>query len=159
METEESIDDDHPGVSVPAPVLLAIAFSLGVLLQHFMRTAPVPRPLRILVGFPFQLGAMVTNVWAALLFWRFKTSFIPNRGSRNLIIRGPFRFTRNPVYIALTVLYIGMALCTGYLWSLLFLPPALILIRYYVIGREEKYLERRFGEAYREYKTQVRRWV
>jgi len=155
----ESTNDDHPGVSFPAPLLLAVGFALGVLIQHFTRAIAVPRPLRILVGAPFQIGAMAVNAWAALLFWRFRTSFIPNRASSALIVHGPFRFTRNPVYIALTVLYIGMALCTGYLWALLFLPPALLLIRFYVIGREEQYLERRFGDAYREYKARVRRWI
>lgn len=159
METLETLEEDHPGVSFPAPLLLAVAFALGVVTQHFLSAMPVPRPLRILVGAPFQIGAMVVNVWTASLFWRFRTSFIPNKASRTLIVGGPFRFSRNPVYIALTVLYIGLSLCTGYLWALPFLLPAMVLIRYYVVAREEQYLERRFGSAYEEYRKRVPRWV
>jgi protein-S-isoprenylcysteine O-methyltransferase Ste14 len=76
-----------------------------------------------------------------------------------LVTEGPFRYSRNPSYVALTLLYVGVALLINALWILLLVVPALVVLRYGVIAREEAYLTRKFGEAYRQYTTQVRRWL
>ena len=72
---------------------------------------------------------------------------------------GPLRLTRNPFYLSLTLLYTGMALMVNSLWTILLLPGALIVIRYGVINREERFLEQKFGEQYLGYKAKVRRWM
>ncbi|KKS25833.1 MAG: hypothetical protein UU84_C0036G0009 [Candidatus Yanofskybacteria bacterium GW2011_GWC2_41_9] len=71
---------------------------------------------------------------------------------------GPFQFTRNPMYLSLTSIYIGLSLIINTYWLLLFLPFVLIILHYGVILREEKYLEKKFKEEYVSYKSQVRRW-
>ena len=87
----------------------------------------------------------------------------PRRGqiprSRCRITSGPFRFTRNPLYISLALVYAGIALTVGSAWALAFLVPVLGIIRYGVIAREERYLEGKFGPEYLRYKQSVRRWL
>jgi protein-S-isoprenylcysteine O-methyltransferase Ste14 len=76
-----------------------------------------------------------------------------------LVTDGPFRFTRNPEYLGLAMLYAGIALLRNSLWAILLLPVVVYVIQREVIGREERYLERTFGEEYLAYKAQVRRWL
>jgi protein-S-isoprenylcysteine O-methyltransferase Ste14 len=76
-----------------------------------------------------------------------------------LVTEGPFRYSRNPIYLALTLLYLGVAFLVNAWWILLLVVPVLLVIRYGVIAREEVYLARKFGDAYRQYTTQVRRWL
>ncbi|MFI5210728.1 MAG: methyltransferase family protein, partial [Gemmatimonadales bacterium] len=69
------------------------------------------------------------------------------------------RFSRNPMYVGMTLLYLGIALWANSLWPLLLLPAVLVVMRRGVIAREEAYLERRFGDEYRSYRARVRRWL
>jgi protein-S-isoprenylcysteine O-methyltransferase Ste14 len=77
----------------------------------------------------------------------------------SLVQDGPFRYTRNPGYVALAMLYIGIAVLRNALWAMVLLPLVLYVIQREVIEREERYLERTFGEEYLDYKVRVRRWV
>ena len=72
---------------------------------------------------------------------------------------GIYRLSRNPIYLGLTLIYAGIAIAAGSFWPLLLLVPLLVIMRYGVIGREEAYLERLFGDAYRDYQRRVRRWI
>ena len=76
-----------------------------------------------------------------------------------LTTEGPFRYSRNPSYLALAMIYAGIAFLLNSLWTILFLPLVVVVMQREVIGREERYLERAFGEEYLAYKAQVRRWV
>ena len=76
-----------------------------------------------------------------------------------LTTEGPFRYTRNPSYLALAVIYAGIAVLRNSLWAILLLPLVVMVIQREVIGREERYLKRTFGEEYLAYKQRVRRWV
>jgi len=96
---------------------------------------------------------------ALLEMRRAGTHVDPRQQVTALVTQGPFRLTRNPLYLSLTLLYAGIALMVNSLWAILLLPGALIMIRYGVINREERYLERTFGEQYLSYKAKVRRWV
>ena len=76
-----------------------------------------------------------------------------------LTTEGPFRYTRNPGYLCLAMIYAGIAVLRNSLWAILLLPLMVLVIQREVIGREERYLERSFGEEYLDYKRRVRRWV
>jgi len=76
-----------------------------------------------------------------------------------LVTEGPFRYTRTPGYVAMAIIYTGIASLANALWAVVLLPIALIVIQRGVIEREERYLKRKFGEDYRRYKARVRRWV
>ena len=87
------------------------------------------------------------------------TSANPYGSATVLVTQGPFRWTRNPLYLAQTLLYIGMAMALNTVWPMVWLPAVLLVMRYGVIEREERYLDTRFGAAYRAYRSTVRRWV
>ena len=76
-----------------------------------------------------------------------------------IVPTGPYAFTRNPMYLSMTVLYSGIAFIFNATWPIIFLPAVLFVIHYGVINREERYLERKFGEEYISYRAKVRRWI
>jgi protein-S-isoprenylcysteine O-methyltransferase Ste14 len=105
-------------------------------------------------------------VVAIALFWfsvaKFRAAGTPVPGDKpsTMIVRtGPYRFSRNPIYLAFSVFQLGVAICANSVWLLATLTGALALIHYVVIPREEQYLERKFGSEYLDYKASVRRWL
>jgi len=90
---------------------------------------------------------------------RARTNIDPYKPSTALVTGGPYRFTRNPIYVAMTLLYVGAALSFRIIPALILLPVALLLLQFGVIRREERYLEAKFGDRYREYRSSVRRWT
>ena len=83
----------------------------------------------------------------------------PYKPVSNVVTEGPFRYTRNPAYLSMAMIYTGIAALANALWAMLLLPGALLVIQRGVIEREERYLERKFGEEYLRYKARVRRWI
>ena len=105
------------------------------------------------------------GVGVALNGWFLRTireADVPIRTDKpvpRLTTEGPFRYTRNPSYLALAMIYAGIAVLRNSLWAILLLPLVVAVVQREVIGREERYLERAFGEEYLDYKGKVRRWV
>jgi protein-S-isoprenylcysteine O-methyltransferase Ste14 len=87
------------------------------------------------------------------------TNIPPNLPTTALVVDGIYARTRNPLYLGTTLVYVGLSVAAGSLWAIVLLVPLLWLINVGVIAREERYLERKFGDAYRAYKVRVRRWV
>jgi protein-S-isoprenylcysteine O-methyltransferase Ste14 len=123
-------------------------------------------PLPVGAGLPRVLAAWVfVLLWASITaaafytFWRRRTSIVPIRPATALVDAGPYRLTRNPMYVALAFLTIGMGLWMNTWWVILLLVPAVVVIDRYVIAREEAYLRRRFGQPYEDYTQRVRRWI
>ena len=150
---------DHSGVFLPPPLLYALVFIIGMLLQRVWPVRMLPPLFGRAVGIACIVSGMTLIVWSIRTFWRAGTSIIPVRPSTAIVTGGPFRFTRNPMYIALALLYLGAAFWLNTLWPLLLFPVLLFLVQTYVIVREERYLERKFGEEYLQYKSRVRRWM
>lgn len=150
---------DRPGVVAPPPLIYLIPFLLGVWLQG-------QRPLSLGLGEPgvwlgwLLVGAGCLGFALALAaLWRAGTSVNPYKASSAVAAAGIYRFTRNPIYLADTLLYLGAALVYGSGWPLLLLPLALVVVQQGVIAREERYLEGKFGADYLAYKNRVRRWL
>ena len=112
----------------------------------------------VLGGITLLCGAALA-VWSRHTLQGARTSPDPRRPVTALVVHGPFHFSRNPMYLARTLLYLGLALMADAFWTVLMLLPLLTAIRYGVIEREERYLEGRFGAAYRQYRRSVRRWL
>ena len=87
------------------------------------------------------------------------TNINPFKPTTSIVSSGPFRFTRNPFYLALTLLYVGLTLIANTWWCFALLLPVLLLIHFGVVAREERYLEHKFGETYRQYRARVRRYL
>ena len=102
---------------------------------------------------------MALAAWFARTIHGADTTLRTDKPVSILVQEGPFRYSRNPGYLSLAMIYAGIATLRNALWAILFLPLALFVIQREVIEREERYLERTFGEEYLDYKTRVRRWV
>lgn len=148
----------HSGVHVPPPAIYAAVFAMGAVLHHF-RPLPLSRMRLLSLGTVIIAASVCLILWAAGTFWRAGTSVLPIRPSTALVTSGPFRFTRNPMYLAMAAAYIGAALILNSLWPLLLFPALIVLIRTFVIRLEERYMETVFGSAYADYKRAVRRWM
>jgi protein-S-isoprenylcysteine O-methyltransferase Ste14 len=151
---------DTAQVVVRPPLAWGLAVIAGLALNWFV-------PLRFLPAYvpAAWLGAIVFVLALALFGWAVATvtwagSNVPtNRPTTTIVESGPYRFTRNPIYLAMIVGLIGLAIAFNSLWLLLALVPFALVIRYGVVAREEVYLERKFGDVYRSYRTRVRRWL
>jgi protein-S-isoprenylcysteine O-methyltransferase Ste14 len=148
-----------PGIHFPPPFLYVALFLLGLLLDHLVPIPPLPRaPSRTLSALLIVPGLSLT-LWSLWLFLRARTSPLPMRPATALVRSGPYRWTRNPMYLGLLLLYLGVGLLFDATWSLVLAPVVVFLVGRLVICREEKYLEARFGEEYRRYMGEVRRWI
>lgn len=155
------VDDerDRPGVIAPPPLIFAAALLIGLLIEKAAPAALLPGSLRMALGIPLVGASFLLAMWAARTMHRAGTNIDPRKPATALVVTGPFRFTRNPLYLSLSLLYLGVTALVNALWPLVLIPVVLVVIRYGVIDREERYLERKFGQAYREYKATVRRWL
>ena len=150
---------DHADVRIPPPLIYVAGFVLGLLLERAFPVFVLPKtPSRVAAVLCIVPWAILT-AWSIGLFHRARTSFLPIKPTTTLVVSGPYQFTRNPMYLGLVCLYLGLALWFGMFWSLILLPAVIALVQHYVIAREEQYLEREFGEEYLSYKAGVRRWV
>lgn len=151
---------DHPGVVAPPPLIFLTPLLLGLAL----RWAPVPAPaldlrLRLGVGLPLVVAGAALGVWGLATMRRARTPAEPWKTPRALVTDGPFARTRNPLYVAMALIVAGLALALDALLALPLLVPALLVVRQGVVLREERYLERKFGDEYRAYCARVRRWL
>jgi protein-S-isoprenylcysteine O-methyltransferase Ste14 len=151
---------DTSGVRIFPPGVYGGAFFVAYLGHRLwpVRLWGAPAPAARVLGWSFVAAGVLLPLSAAVLFRRAGTTPNPTRPTTALVVRGPYRFTRNPMYLGLALLYVGGALLVNSLWPLVFLPGVLVVVQRQVIVREEAYLERTFGEAYRAYRARVRRW-
>jgi len=149
-------EKDNPGVIAPPPLIYLAGLATGFVLEQFWPIGVGRSPAAGIIGIAFGAALMALGLRE---FKMAETDYLPYRPTVRIIQTGPFRFTRNPLYLAMTLIYAGIALAFGSLWAFLLLVPVLAVIHYGVIAREERYLERKFGEDYLTYKRAVRRWL
>ena len=150
---------DNPGVHVPPPLFYIAAIGGGALLRRSM-----PLPIgwdvpRVIAAWAFIALFAGLMTWSFIWFARKKTTIIPDKPATALVVGGPFRFTRNPLYVSMALLTVGVGLWLNTWWVLILLVPAIALVDRLVIAREEAYLRRRFGAEYDAFTAQVRRWL
>lgn len=149
---------DNPGVRVPPPAFYALAVLAGYLLN---RRWPLSvnggvGTIALAWGLVIASGALMAS---GIGTFRWRTSIVPIRPATTLVIAGPYRFTRNPMYVGLAALTVALGLVIDSWWSIVLLVPVLFAVRTFVIAPEERYLERRFGADYVRYTQRVRRWM
>ena len=152
---------DTPGVIAPPPLLFLGALALAAALDFGSLRASTGLPGRFRFGVGAVLAVGAVGLALAAL-WRFRkagTAAEPWRPSTALVTGGVYRFTRNPMYLAMTLLYLGLALAMDSGVALALLPPLLAVVQAGVISREERYLEGKFRDEYRRYRATVRRWI
>ena len=151
--------NNSPGIKVPPPLFYLVGFLFAYAINRFYPIPMCGYPLSVILALLFLIPSAVIGLWSLLEFWHAKTNLRPYKPSSFLVVIGPYRITRNPMYLSLTLLYIGLGLMLHIAWTFIFLPAIIFIMHVYVIRREESYLESRFGEQYRSYKKMVRRWL
>jgi len=148
-----------PGVIAPPPVLYGAALIAALVLHWF-------RPLPIFSASVVRwLGIALVAVGLAVVIRVFRTmraagtNVDPRRPTTAIVTTGLFRFSRNPLYVGLTLMYLGLTLVFNTWWAIVLLVPLLMTMHRGVVQREERYLEQKFGEAYRQYRSRVRRYL
>ena len=153
------IRDDSPQVIALPPFIYLSGLVLGVILHWFYPLAFLPGKLTLSLGTLCILVSIVLVVTAMRAFRKAKTNIDTRKPTTSIVTAGPYRFSRNPIYLSMTLLFVGIAILVNSLWILLALIPVLVMMRFGVIDREEIYLAKKFGEEYIRYKARVRRWL
>lgn len=150
----------HPGVKFPPPFLFAGGLGLGYLVHRIWPVVWVPGSVpRFGLGWALVALGLGLGAWGLITFLRARTAILPHHPASRLVYAGPYKFTRNPMYVGLTGTYLGVSTLIDSLWPLLFLPVVLGALYRWVIRREERYLAAEFGAAYDDYRRKVRRWL
>jgi len=153
------MDSDTAGVIAPPPLIFVAGLVVGFGLEALLPGVDLPALIE------WGLGGLLVVAGLGLLL-SFNTSFSrrgtavePWKPTTAIVTTGPYRFTRNPAYLGMALTYVGIAVMSSAVWVLLPLPIVLAVIDRGVIAREERYLDRKFGEEYLGYKRGVRRWI
>ena len=154
-----SAQHDNAGVVAPPPVIYGGALVAGLGLNALLPSPRIPREVAWPVGgLLLACGGYLAGSFISA-FRRAGTTVDVRKPVTSLVTTGPYRITRNPGYLGLTLIYAGIATLARTPWAYVTLTPTLAVIDRMVIAREERYLERRFGEDYLRYKAQTRRWL
>jgi protein-S-isoprenylcysteine O-methyltransferase Ste14 len=156
------VADDTSGVRIFPPAIFLVSVAAGFVARWIWPVHAVPAawaPAARVAGLVLIAGWLGIGIWAVATFRGVGTTPNPTQPTTALAFGGPYRFTRNPMYLGFVLMQIGVALAMNVLWPLVFVVPSIVVTDRAVIAPEEAYLERRFGASYLEYKRRVRRWI
>lgn len=150
-----------PGVYIPPPLFYVLIFLASI---FFQRKLPISellfhQTLIKIVGVLFLIVALFFLVRSLRQFLLTKNTLILIKPASSLQKTGIYGITRNPMYVGLAFVYIGVACLVGNWWTFILLPFLIFIIQEYIIKREEKYLELEFGQTFRDYRSAVKRWL
>ncbi len=159
MTLTDTAAHDHPGVIAKPPKLYLAAILAGVALEWIRPLPFAPIALAPWLGAALLAAGVALGAWAMGEFSRAKTNVPTDLPATTVVRSGPYRWSRNPIYLSLTLIHLGIAGLVNGGWLLVSLAITLVVMTYGVISREERYLEAKFGDAYRSYRKEVRRWL
>jgi len=146
-------------VRVPPWTWFLLSLLAGIGLQRIVPLSFLPPATDSLIGWGIVGAGMALLAWSERQFTLQKTSHDHRAVASELITTGPFRISRNPVYLGLMILLVGLAIALNSLWILFFAPLAMLVMQFHVVPREEACLEQLFPDAYPRYRQSVRRWL
>jgi protein-S-isoprenylcysteine O-methyltransferase Ste14 len=153
--------NDKPicGGVVPPPVIYAVCFLAGLGVDALWPLPLLPSTLQYAFGAALIVAGLTLFVWAVREFSRARTAVTHHRPTTGIVASGPFAFSRNPIYVSMTLTYLGAAIAVDSPIILAHVVPAIAAINTLVIPKEEAFLEHTFGNDYQRYKSTVRRWI
>lgn len=141
------------------PPLIFLAILIPSIILARKALPPVEVPHGVAIGAVLVVAALAFAIWAAVTMKRAGTHVNPYLPTKAIVSAGPYRWTRNPIYVADAVMFVGFALIFHAVLAVIFLPFALVVVTFGVIHREEAYLQRKFCVEYGDYCRRVRRWL
>lgn len=161
MDRQYPAQDAPNPIAVP-PVIWALALALAILLEWLAPPGVLPPPLALVptvMGVILVFLGLILAVAGARTFRAAKTNLDPRQPALVLVESGPYRITRNPIYLGLLLAYLGIGLVASLDWTIPLLPALWLVLHHGVVLREEAYLSRRFGESYDQYRARTKRWL
>lgn len=153
------VQDDSAQVRIPPPLVLLGAIALSWIMDWIWEF-PVFHPgVHLWLGWTLFLGALAVAIWCVTIFRGADTAIPPWETTTTIVSQGPYRFSRNPIYLCMLVALAGVSSLFNTGWGFVLEVPFFLYLRYYVIEKEEAYLETKFKESYLKYKKTTRRWV
>jgi len=155
----DEINRDNPGVLAPPPLIFLSGLAAGLLFSLAFPLSFLSGPIRMV------LGILLVALGGGIIVAAFRTMMSagtpvdPGQPVQRIVTSGPYRLTRNPIYLSFGLISLGIGILADAAWVLILLPVVLVIIDRGVVAREEKYLERKFGADYLRYKSAVRRWI
>ena len=146
---------------IPVPWVFILTYLAGATVEFcepFLRWNGDASGIRLTGAMLFAIGATVA-AWSLLIFHKSRTTTVPGRTSSKLVTWGPYRFSRNPMYVGLILAYLGEAGILKQIWPILLLPLTVAYVNWIVIPVEEARLTEAFGADYKDYQARVRRWI
>ncbi len=150
---------------VPVPWVFVLTYLVGVLLQRLipgLSSSAIPPEVAqksvAVGGVLFVVGAIIAG-WGLVIFRKARTTTVPGKSSTRLVTWGPYRFTRNPMYVGLALAYLGEAGLMKQIWPVVVLPLVIAYVNWIVIPVEEARLKEDYQDEYSEYRSRVRRWI
>jgi protein-S-isoprenylcysteine O-methyltransferase Ste14 len=150
---------DHADVAVVPPALVAGSVLLGFALQKVAPNPVLPKRVRRGLGLALTVSAFAVAFSALRELREAHTPFDVREPTTAVVTTGIYAYTRNPLYLAMMMLYLGIGSLRNSRWHWLLALPTAVALQVAVIAREEAYLERKFGAEYLDYKARVRRWI
>ncbi len=155
----EQDDTDKPGVIARPPLIYLGFLALGFAIDVVWPATIFADGARYPAAFVLAAAGVVIIALGVREFRKAGTNVETRKPATAIVTTGPFRLSRNPLYVSLALIYTGIVFAVNSAWAFAMLVPALVVVRYGVIAREERYLERKFGDDYLAYKARVRRWL
>jgi protein-S-isoprenylcysteine O-methyltransferase Ste14 len=150
---------DKAGVLIFPPLLYLLALATGILISYFFPHHFIDFSVALPIGIIITVLGITSLILAASLFRKNKNPVNPSGSTQLIIGSGIYKYTRNPMYLGLTFIFIGISTITNAWFSFILLFPLLIVCQKGIIEREERYLTRKFGNEYLDYQSKVRRWL
>jgi len=152
--------EDHADIVARPPVIYLVPLIAGYFLNKWINLKILSDDFILnVIGWILIVSGVLIILWTIYFFTKEKEDVRLEKPTNKIIIKGPFRFSRNPIYLSFNLGYIGISFISNNLWLIIFLPIAFIVLYYWVVLREEEYLEKKFGKKYQLYKKKVRRWI
>lgn len=156
---DHSPGPDHAGVAFHPPLLLLLAIVVGFLARWLLPLSMLPDAVARASGPVLTVAPFALFLWAVYTMRSVGASIPTSKSTDVIVVRGPYRFSRNPIYLAMLFLQLGIGVWANSLWFFVLAVICVPLFAWGVISREERYLERKFGDGYLTYKARVRRWL
>lgn len=150
---------DAPRFRIWPPVAYGVPFTVGIAITWWLGDPVAYPPWTSWAGWALVALVVPWDLWAIRCLQRHHTALLPGSPTTSLVTTGPFRLSRNPLYVGFTVLHAGLALALGSTWALAGLPVAVLAVLWGAILPEEAYLQEKFGPVYKAYRARVRRWL
>lgn len=154
-----SIEATHPDISIKPPLLYLGALALGIILDLIIRTDLMGWGTQFALGMLLLCAGLALLIWAVGAMTRAGTNIAISQPVLALVTKGPYRYSRNPIYLALTMMYLAFCFLFDLLFGFVLLVPVILIMNKYVIDIEELFLGNRFGTDYIDYSVHTPRWL